>query len=95
MIFSEALRVGRARHWRDVIRMLTRGQTDRVSSEPILNYFQPLFLWLKVQNKDETTLGWTTKMEDTMLFQPLFSSGSLVYTNIKVTIVFLFVMLLH
>nr|XP_022899695.1 angiotensin-converting enzyme-like [Onthophagus taurus] len=75
-ILSQALRVGKARHWKDIIRMLTRGQTDQLSPDAMLKYFQPLLLWLKVQNRDETVIGWNAKIEDTALFQPLFSTAN-------------------
>lgn len=69
--------------------MLTRGQTDRLSAESMLNYFQPLLPWLKVQNREESIVGWNTNMEDTALFQPLHSSGVFVHISSSVTFVVL------
>lgn len=63
------MRVGKARHWKDVVRMLTRGQTDRLSADSMLKYFQPLQMWLRVQNRDESVVGWNTESKDTALFQ--------------------------
>lgn len=71
LYFREVLKVGKARHWKDVIRTLTKGRTDRLSAEPMLNYFHPLEAWLKVQNRDEKIIGWNIYMEDNALFQPL------------------------
>lgn len=67
----ETLRVGKSRHWRDVIRVLTKGQTDRLSAESMLKYFQPLELWLKVQNREEKVIGWNILQDDTALFRPV------------------------
>lgn len=81
-VFRDALKVGKARHWKDVIRMITRGETDRLSAEPMLKYFQPLLLWLKVQNRDESVVGWNTNLDETALFQSLsYNSNNCVTTN--------------
>lgn len=55
---------------------MTRGEIDRLSANAMLGYFEPLFIWLKDQNKDEKIVGWTTFKEDTSLFQPLIYAGS-------------------
>lgn len=74
-LFSrEILKVGKAKHWKDAIRILTKGQTDRLSIEPMLKYFHPLESWLKVQNRDESIIGWNIHTEDNALFQTAFSN---------------------
>lgn len=73
LFVREILKVGKARHWKDVIRMLTKGQTDRLSVEPMLKYFHPLESWLKVRNRDESVIGWNIHMQDNALFQTLFN----------------------
>jgi hypothetical protein len=74
--FRDLLKVGKARHWSEVIKMLTRGQSDRLSADSMLEYFQPLLLWLKVQNRNESVVGWMTSWEEEALFQPfLFGKG--------------------
>lgn len=75
-VLSEILQSGKERHWRDVIKIMTRGETDRLSADAMLDYFEPLFIWLKVQNRDEKVIGWTTYKEDTLLFQHLVYSRS-------------------
>lgn len=72
-ILGDIMQIGKSRHWKDVMRMLTRGETDRISPDSLMKYFQPLLLWLKVQNRDESVIGWNVRVEDTALFQPLFS----------------------
>ncbi|KAI4468733.1 angiotensin-converting enzyme [Holotrichia oblita] len=71
-ILTDIMQAGKAKHWKDVLRTL-RTKTNGLSAEPLLKYFQPLLAWLKVQNRDEAFIGWNAKVEDTALFQPLFS----------------------
>ncbi|CAH0551874.1 unnamed protein product [Brassicogethes aeneus] len=76
-ILMDILKSGKSRHWKDIIRVLTKGNTDTISPEPMLDYFEPLLLWLEGKNKreEEKIIGWSTKKEDTALFQPLVSKG--------------------
>lgn len=74
-ILTDIMQAGESKHWKDVLRML-RTKTNGLSAEPLLKYFQPLLSWLKVQNRDEAFIGWNAKVEDTALFQPLFSKIS-------------------
>lgn len=48
--------------------MMTRGETDRLTAEPLLKYFHPLLLWLRVQNRDESVIGWNTNPKEASLF---------------------------
>lgn len=62
---------------------MTRGETDRLTADAMLDYFEPLFIWLKVQNRDENIVGWRTFKEDTSLFQPLmYASSNLIGANV-------------
>lgn len=82
------MRVGKARHWKDVVRMLTRGQTDRLSADSMLKYFQPLQMWLRVQNRDESVIGWNTNSKDTALFQSrLYNTSSSAHRNLVIIII--------
>ncbi|XP_023012858.2 angiotensin-converting enzyme [Leptinotarsa decemlineata] len=76
-VLIDILRVGKSKHWRDVIRTLTRGETDKISSDAMLEYFEPLLEWLENKNREERVIGWTTYREDKALFQPLVFSSSL------------------
>lgn len=83
------MQVGKARHWKDVLKMLTKGKTDRLSAEPMLNYFKPLQMWLRIQNRDENIIGWNTSSDDIMLFQPLKSkSNAVIYSKLFVIVTF-------
>lgn len=44
---------------------MTRGRTDKLDAWPLLEYFKPLTMWLNVQNRDESMVGWSTTGEDT------------------------------
>lgn len=57
--------MGASRPWPDVLRVATRGVTDKLDARPMLEYFKPLLLWLKVQNRDEKMIGWITSEEYT------------------------------
>ncbi|XP_050500285.1 angiotensin-converting enzyme-like [Diabrotica virgifera virgifera] len=75
-VLMEVMRAGRSKHWREVMKILTRGETDKITADAMLNYFQPLILWLREQNRDERVVGWTTYKEDKALFQPLVLYGT-------------------
>lgn len=85
------MQVGKARHWKDVIRMLTKGNTDRISANAMLKYFQPLLLWLRLQNREEDVVGWNTNNEDTMLFQPLVANTSVIIMRNNFLLIFIFI----
>lgn len=54
----------------------------------MLEYFQPLLLWLKVQNKNESVIGWAARLEEEALFQPfLFGNGVKSQTNVLLVFV--------
>ncbi|KAK3930192.1 Angiotensin-converting enzyme [Frankliniella fusca] len=67
-LLAEVLSLGASRPWRDVIRVATQGATDRLDARPLLDYFQPLALWLRVQNRERGVVGWTTTSQETALF---------------------------
>jgi len=54
------LKLGASRPWQDAMEALT-GQRD-ILAEPLLNYFQPLYDWLKETNRREGNIvGWNTE----------------------------------
>lgn len=72
--------------------MLTRGQSDRLSADAMIHYFQPLYLWLKVQNRNESVIGWTTNLQDEALFQPfLFGSSNTNFISLSLTLFLLII----
>ncbi|XP_055595323.1 angiotensin-converting enzyme-like [Uranotaenia lowii] len=70
-ILSDAMQQGASLTSSKLIKLLTRGKTSRLSAEPLLEFFQPLEAWLELQNRGETVIGWSSRMEDFALFQPL------------------------
>ena len=54
------LKLGASKPWQDAMEALT-GQRD-ILAEPLLNYFQPLYDWLKETNRrEENYVGWNTE----------------------------------
>lgn len=53
-----------------LMKILTRGKTNRLSAEPLLDFFNPLKAWLEQQNRNDI-IGWNSNMEDVALFKPL------------------------
>lgn len=39
-----------------LIKLITRGKTSRLSAEPLLEFFRPLEAWLEQQNRDEPVI---------------------------------------
>ncbi|XP_046478728.1 angiotensin-converting enzyme-like isoform X1 [Neodiprion pinetum] len=64
-LLSDVLSVGSSRNWKDTIREMTRGRTDRLDAGAMLRYFEPLAQWLRRQNQMEPVIGWITSQEDT------------------------------
>lgn len=64
LLFSDVLSLGSSQHWKSAMKIMTKGKTDKMDAKPIVEYFEPLIVWLKEQNKGET-IGW--KSEDPMI----------------------------
>ncbi|XP_015522926.1 angiotensin-converting enzyme-like isoform X2 [Neodiprion pinetum] len=75
-LLSDVLSVGSSRNWKDTIREMTRGRTDRLDAGAMLRYFEPLAQWLRRQNQMEPVIGWITSQEDTALFAHWYKSKS-------------------
>lgn len=74
-----------------LIKLLTRGNTDRISADSLREYFRPLEVWLEQQNKNESYIGWNSIIEDMHLFEPLVGSRA---NEIKMSIISMSVILL-
>ncbi|XP_035778203.1 angiotensin-converting enzyme-like [Anopheles albimanus] len=70
-ILSDVMQQGASLTAAQLIKLLTRGKTSRLSVDPLLEFFRPLEAWLEAQNRDEEIVGWSSRMEDVALFQPL------------------------
>ena len=52
------LTAGQSQPWQITLKQMTG--TDHLDAQPMLDYFQPLYLWLKQQNaQNKSTPGWT------------------------------------
>lgn len=60
----------------DLLKLVTRGRTSRLSVEPLLEFFRPLEAWLEQQNRREIVVGWNSNMDDVALFQGLQASNN-------------------
>lgn len=52
-----------------MIRVLTRGKSLRLSAQPLMDYFRPLEMWLEQQIRLEPVVGWNSNLDDMALFQ--------------------------
>lgn len=59
----------------EVLRHLTRGKTNKLSATALLEYFQPLQLWLQDKNirEGEQAIGWNSNLDDVKLFKSIGS----------------------
>nr|CAD7417556.1 unnamed protein product [Timema poppensis] len=80
-LLSEILSMGSSRSWSEIIHVMTKGRTDKLDSRPLLEYFQPLAMWLSVQNRDEKIVGWATNNEDSALFASWAQGGSAKFSS--------------
>ncbi|XP_059062532.1 angiotensin-converting enzyme-like [Achroia grisella] len=69
-ILSEIMQPGSSKSASEIIRTMTKGKTNRISPESLVKYFRPLELWLRVQNRDESLIGWSSNYHDVALFAP-------------------------
>lgn len=56
-LLTELLKLGSSKPWPEAIRTLTKGRMTRMDAAPIMEYFQPLLVWLREQNAEEKA-GW-------------------------------------
>lgn len=68
--FSDVMQHGASLSPTQLLKILTRGKTNRLSAEPLLQFFNPLKAWLEQQNRNDY-IGWNTNIEDVALFKQL------------------------
>lgn len=51
--FSDFMQKGASLPASQLLKVITRGRTSRLSAEPLLDFFRPLDAWLELQNRDE------------------------------------------
>ncbi|XP_054706990.1 angiotensin-converting enzyme-like [Uloborus diversus] len=49
---SKMLSLGSSVPWTEALAIVTKGETDELSAGPLLEYFEPLYKWLKEQNRN-------------------------------------------
>lgn len=70
-LLSAIMRNGASYSPAQLMKVLTRGKTTRISADSLMEYFRPLEAWLEQQNQNEPFIGWTINIEDVHLFEPL------------------------
>lgn len=56
-VLSQMLELGSSEIWNEAMNIMTGGVTNKMDAGPMLEYFEPLYKWLKEQNKGEI-IGW-------------------------------------
>lgn len=55
-LLSKMLALGSSKRWTEAMKLMTG--SEKMSAQPLLTYFEPLFKYIDEQIKNETT-GWT------------------------------------
>lgn len=71
-LLADIMQQGASMSASQLIKLLTKGKTARLSAEPLLEFFRPLEAWLDAQIQTERVVGWNSNMEDVSLFQQFF-----------------------
>lgn len=58
-----------------LLKILSRGKTSRLSADALLEFFAPLRNWLEQQNRYDL-IGWNSNLDDVALFKSLSSGGA-------------------
>lgn len=75
-LLADIMQQGASLSASQLIKLLTKGKTARLSAEPLLEFFRPLESWLDVQIQNERVVGWNSNMEDVSLFQQFLGRNS-------------------
>lgn len=72
-----------------LLKILTRGKTNRLSADALLEFFNPLKAWLEQQNRQDV-VGWNSNMEDVALFKPLHGNANSIRISFTYLWIFIF-----
>lgn len=72
---SDLMQQGASMNSAQILHTLTRGKSNRVSADALIEFFKPLETWLIDQNRNEIVIGWNSNMEDVKLFQSMASTA--------------------
>lgn len=66
--FSDFMQKGASLSADNLLKLITRGRTSRMSADPLLEFFRPLEAWLEAQNRDETVSNLSSYRTLSILF---------------------------
>ncbi|KAG8179781.1 hypothetical protein JTE90_002821 [Oedothorax gibbosus] len=58
--FATMLKLGYSKQWQVILNQFSDGKYKKLDPGPLLEYFEPLFKWLKKENRNET-IGWKSE----------------------------------
>ncbi|GFY37282.1 angiotensin-converting enzyme [Trichonephila inaurata madagascariensis] len=56
-LFEKLLKIGKSKDWKEILKIVSKNETDKLDSSAMLEYFEPLMEWLKKDNKKNTKDG--------------------------------------
>ena len=59
LLLRDVMSLGASFSWRNAVRVATKGAAHKLDARPLMEYFNPLALWLGVQNSKNGTVGWS------------------------------------
>ncbi|GFV90461.1 angiotensin-converting enzyme [Trichonephila clavipes] len=58
--FRKLLKIGKSKDWQEILKIVSKNETDKLDASAMLEYFEPLMKWLKKENKKEYK-GWESE----------------------------------
>ncbi|PRD33495.1 UNVERIFIED_CONTAM: Angiotensin-converting enzyme [Trichonephila clavipes] len=59
-LFEKLLKIGKSKDWQEILKIVSKNETDKLDASAMLEYFEPLMKWLKKENKKEYK-GWESE----------------------------------
>lgn len=63
------MQYGASKTGAELLKIITKGRTTRLSADALLEYFRPLENWLEQQNRNEPVIGWNSNLDDVAMFK--------------------------
>lgn len=69
------MQYGASKSGAELLKIITKGRTTRLSADALLEYFRPLETWLEQQNRNEPVIGWNSNLDDVAMFKFMRANG--------------------